>query len=270
MQPAPVLISGAGPSGLLLALWLSKYSVPFRIVDKALTPFETSRAVVVHARTLEIYRMLGIAGDIQNAGTQVLRSVINSEGRRKGHFDLSHGGKGQTYYPFVLSVTQDEHEAVLLNHLEKVGGQVERGVEVVGVVSPADNDSNGNMKVTLRSVKSGKEEIVAASYTIGCDGAHSGVRHAAGVAMEGGTYSRGFFVADVILHGDMQTQGEINVCLAQNEFVLILALPHKTNRARLIGFVPEACKELGDVSFEDCRPSIAKAAPRVTVDEVRW
>lgn len=266
----PALISGAGPSGLMLALWLAKYSVPFRIVDKALAPFETSRAIIMHARTLELYRMLGLAEDVLEAGTRVQRFVISSSGKRTGEYNLSDAGKGQSHYPFILSITQDEHEHTLIEKLEKNGVHVERGVEVVGMELPPEDDAEPNVKVTLRVVGDDVDEVMDASYVIGCDGAHSGVRHAAGTAMEGGTYSRSFFVADVVYHGDMQTQGEVNACLAQDEFLVILPLPHIANRARVIGFVPFEYEDLRSVSFEDSRPSVSKCAPSITIDEVRW
>ena len=56
-----VLIAGAGPTGLVLALWLTKLGVSVRIVDKTAEPGTTSRALAVHARTLELYQQLGLA-----------------------------------------------------------------------------------------------------------------------------------------------------------------------------------------------------------------
>lgn len=98
----------------------------------------------------------------------------------------------------------------------------------------------------------------------------SGVRHATDISMEGGTYTRSFFVADVYFSGDLEAQGAVNVCLAQSDFAVIMALPHKENRARIVGFVPDDGKELHDVTFDDCRPSVSRCMPRITVDEVRW
>lgn len=223
----------------------------------------------MHARTLEYYRMLGLANDFIEVGAKLERSVINKNGMRQGVLDIGDAGKDLSYFPFVLSITQDEHEAVLLRHLERRGVEVERGIEVVRMDLLGEKEEEAFVNVKVRN-GNGTESDIKASYVIGCDGAHSGVRHATDISMEGGTYTRSFFVADVSVHGDMQTRGEVNICFSGTEFVIILALPHKENRARLVGFVPDGDWDLKDVTFEDCRPSIAKAAPGIVADEVRW
>lgn len=155
----------------MLAIWLNKYSVPFRLVDKAEEPYKTSRAIAMHARTLELYRMLGLADELLKVGHKMERSVINLNGARKGTLKLDDAGKDLTHFPYVLSITQDEHEAVLVRHLEDRGVKIERGVEATGLESPRTDQNDKHVKVKLCTTK-GDESEMEASYVIGCDGAH--------------------------------------------------------------------------------------------------
>jgi 2-polyprenyl-6-methoxyphenol hydroxylase-like FAD-dependent oxidoreductase len=259
---------------MLFSLWLTKYNIPHRIIDKHTTTGQTSRAIVVHARTLEFYRMLGIDHEVLDISAKVKCLQINSNGQKKGLVPVGDAGIGQSFYPFISSVTQDEHEEVLQRRLEAAGQRVERGLEMVGVALPEGDKPDEFPKVTIRPVDGSNEdeEVVTASYVIGCDGAHSGVRHATGIEMKGGTYERTFFVADVFCHGPMQTEGNLNMCLSSSEFVIILPLPHKENRARIIGIVPQELQHptTEEITFDDCLPTIKKSAPRLKVDDLRW
>lgn len=270
-QPPPVLIVGAGPRGLLLSLWLTKYNVPHRLIDAHASAGQTSRAIVVHARTLEFYRMLGLDEEILAAGAKVNALQINSNGSPRGKVMVGDAGIGQSFYPFILSVTQDEHEEILERRLQQTGGKVERGFEMVEM---AVAEGERGVDVRIRPVGAGgvDEEVVRASFVVGCDGAHSAVRHAAGIEFPGGMYERTFFVADVFCHGPIQTGGNLNMCVSNKEFILILPLPRKENRARIVGIVPQDLQhpDTEEITFDDCRPTIAKAAPGLVLESVRW
>jgi 2-polyprenyl-6-methoxyphenol hydroxylase-like FAD-dependent oxidoreductase len=274
LTPPPVLIVGAGPTGLLMSLWLTKYGVPHRIIDRHTTTGQTSRAIVMHARTLEYYRMLGLDQEIVDVGAKVKQLNINNSGRKRGEVLVGDAGIGQSNFPFILSVTQDEHEEILQQRLEAAGQKVERGVEMVKMDLPPENDAQCYVGATIRPVggSSIDEEAITTSYVIGCDGAHSSVRHATGIAMDGGTYQHTFFVADVFCHSPIQTEGNLNLCISSKEFVVVLPLPHKENRARFIGIVPHNLRhlEIEEITFEDCLPTIKKAVPGMEVEDVRW
>jgi 2-polyprenyl-6-methoxyphenol hydroxylase-like FAD-dependent oxidoreductase len=215
--------------------------------------------------------MLGLSDEIIDVGAKVGKININNGGRKKSEVLVGDAGIGQSQFPFILSVTQDEHEEILQRRLDEAGTHVERGVELVKMDLPPENDVEGYVNVTIRPVGTENDETVTASYVIGCDGAHSGVRHATGIAMEGGTYSRTFFVADVFCHGPMQMDGNLNLCTSHKDFIIILPLPHKSNRARIIGLVPEDLQHLDEeITFQDCLPAISKAAPGLEVEDVRW
>jgi 2-polyprenyl-6-methoxyphenol hydroxylase-like FAD-dependent oxidoreductase len=126
-----VLIAGAGPTGLALALWLQRQAVRVRIIDKAQGPGSASRAVAVHARTLEFYGMLGLADEAINAGRKFEAINYWTSGRHRARAEIGDIGAGLSPYPFVLILPQDEHERLLLEHLRGLGVPVEYRTELL-------------------------------------------------------------------------------------------------------------------------------------------
>src|SRR6201990_1624843 len=126
-----VLISGAGPTGLVLALWLTKLGVKVRIIDKTAEPGTTSRALAVQARTLELYRQLDLADAVVAKGHRTPAAHLWGGGERKGGISLNDMGKGLTPYPFLHIFPQDEHEKLLVAKLESLGVAVERQTELL-------------------------------------------------------------------------------------------------------------------------------------------
>jgi 2-polyprenyl-6-methoxyphenol hydroxylase-like FAD-dependent oxidoreductase len=117
MARPQVLIVGAGPTGLVLALWLARSGTPFRLIDRKAQPAEGSRAMAVQARTLEFYRQLGIADEVIAGGFRLERIHLRDESREIAAVPLGNVGKGLSPYPFVLSFPQDDHERLLIGHL---------------------------------------------------------------------------------------------------------------------------------------------------------
>jgi 2-polyprenyl-6-methoxyphenol hydroxylase-like FAD-dependent oxidoreductase len=169
-MPEPqVLVVGAGPTGLVLGLWLARLGVPFRICEKNNGPGQTSRAMVVHARTLEFYRQLGIADDIMRRGIKVERMRLRKGSREVSVLEFGDFGKGLSPYPFILSFPQDEHERVLGEKLGALGVQIEWNTELTGF-----NDAGEHIDARLR--RNGRDETCPVSFLCGCDGVHSTVR----------------------------------------------------------------------------------------------
>jgi 2-polyprenyl-6-methoxyphenol hydroxylase-like FAD-dependent oxidoreductase len=225
-----VLIAGAGPTGLVLALWLARQGVGVRIVDKTSGPGTTSRAVVVHARTLELYRQLGLAADVIHAGMPNPGINLWVRGKKRAHITFGVAGSGLTPYPFILVFPQDRHERLLIERLEQMGVQVERDTELVGFEQREDH-----VRVTLRGPAG--EESCEARYLAGCDGARSPVRHQLGAAFEGGTYDQLFYVADVIAAGP-PVDGQIHLSLDDADFLALFSYTDD-GQARLIGSIRE-------------------------------
>src|ERR1700736_1343948 len=105
-----VLIVGAGPTGLVLALWLTKLGVNVRVVDKTAEPGTTSRALAVQARTLELYRQLGLADAVVDAGRKAVAVNLWVAGRQAARVPFETVGEGLTPCPFLLIFPQNEHE----------------------------------------------------------------------------------------------------------------------------------------------------------------
>ncbi len=127
----PVLIVGAGPTGLVLALWLTRLGVPIRIIDRAERPGTTSRALAVQARTLEFYRQIGIADDAIAGGVKVPALNLWVSGRPRARVPIDAIGEGLSPFAFALVYPQDAHERMLIDHLERAGIRVERETELV-------------------------------------------------------------------------------------------------------------------------------------------
>lgn len=264
MSDVPVFISGAGPTGMLLALWLTHFNVPFRIVDPNLSTGTTSRAIVVHARVLELYDQLGIADEAVKRGTILKTFAVNYNGAKCTELNVGNAGNGRSKFPFILSLAQDVHEEILQAELDKRGVRVERGTALVGLEQHGDH-------VQLRvKDREGKEGSYRARFVAGCDGAHSAVRRLTDVPMEGGTYARRFFVADVQADGAIVgDQSTISFCLSGDDFTLSIRMKGE-DRCRLIGFVPDELGDNNDIKFDDCLPSIRRNMTGIEILHLNW
>src|SRR6185436_5080874 len=165
-----VLIVGAGPTGLVLALWLTRLGVRVRIVDKTAAPGTTSRALGVQARTLELYRQVGLADAVVSGGRRMSAVNLWAAGKQVAHAVLGALGAGISPFPYVIIFPQDEHERLLIDRLAPAGVDVERETELV-----AFEESAGRVHARLRRAD-GSTEACEAAYIAGCDGAHSVVR----------------------------------------------------------------------------------------------
>jgi 2-polyprenyl-6-methoxyphenol hydroxylase-like FAD-dependent oxidoreductase len=231
MTHTPVLIVGAGPTGLVLALWLTRSGVSVRIIDEAAEPGTTSRALGVQARTLELYRQLGIAQEVVDAGNIVQAINVWSGDSPRARIAFGNLSVGVSPFPYLLVYPQDEHERLLIQHLDALGVRVERNTKLDGFVQDADG-----VRATLTG-PDGSESACDASYIAGCDGAHSKVRETLGIGFPGGTYAEFFYVADVEASGPFNA-GEAYGSLDGFDFVVIFPLSGD-GHVRLIGRVRE-------------------------------
>ena len=211
-----VLIAGAGPTGLVLALFLTRQGVKARIVDAADAPGTTSRALAVAARTLELYRQVELADDVVARGLKLAAANVWVGGKRAAHLHREIGA-GLSPYPYMLILPQDQHERLLIERLAALGVTVERGVSLTGIEPRAEH------VVARLAHASGRAETCEAAYLAGCDGARSPVRDALGAEFGGGTYSHLFYVADVEAGGPAANH-ELHVALDDADFVAIFPL----------------------------------------------
>src|ERR1700738_3821098 len=131
MKECDVLIIGGGPTGLVLALWLTRLGVPVRIVDKTAEPGTTSRALAVQARTLELYRQMDLTEEVLRRAHRTPAPNLWVKGQRAARVPFETIGEGLTPYPFLLIFPQDEHERLLIDRLEALGVSVERRTELL-------------------------------------------------------------------------------------------------------------------------------------------
>lgn len=258
---ADVLIVGAGPTGLVLALWLTRQGVPVRIIDRSAGPGTTSRAMAVQARTLELYRQLGIADAVIAAGHQNPAVNMWARGQRRAQILLADAGTGLTPYPFVLVYPQDHHERLLAERLRELGVTVERNTELLAFA-----DSGTKVSARLRTPDG--EETCEAAWLAGCDGARSTVRHQLGTGFEGGTYRHVFYVADVEISG-LQPPGQLHIAFDKGDFVLLIAYG-EGDAYRLIGTVQDERAERADTLTFDDISHAALTGLALQVRKVNW
>jgi 2-polyprenyl-6-methoxyphenol hydroxylase-like FAD-dependent oxidoreductase len=238
-----ILIVGAGPTGLVLANWLARLGIPLRIIDKAPGPGTTSRALAVHARTLELYRQLELTGAVLDNGHAVPTINLWVKGKAEARVAFTNIASDLTPYPFVKIFPQDEHERLLIERLSSFGIAVERPTELIGFSATDDR-----IVAQLRSAKG--DETCEAAYIAGCDGARSTVRKVMGTGFPGGTYQQVFYVADAEASGP-SVNGEINIDLDEADFLAVFPLK-EAGRVRLIGTVRDArAQHAESLTFSD-------------------
>jgi 2-polyprenyl-6-methoxyphenol hydroxylase-like FAD-dependent oxidoreductase len=233
-----VLIVGAGPTGLSLAAQCLRYGLSFVIIDGKDAPTEQSKALVVHARTLEIYDQYGLARHAREQGQPLTKIVVLSEGKVAAKPDFSELGRKFTPFPYFLVLAQSKNEHLLYEHLRAHGAEVRWSTQLIDFDQDAD-------AVTARiRTPLGITAELSARYLVGCDGASSLVRHQMGLGFEGSTYPRLFYVADVEMTLDIPDT-EINndgstliAALGENSYVL-LAPMKGDNHWRFTGNIPD-------------------------------
>jgi 2-polyprenyl-6-methoxyphenol hydroxylase-like FAD-dependent oxidoreductase len=195
-----VLVVGAGPVGLTMAAELARYGVPVRIVDKAAHRTDKSKALVLWSRTLELLERAGCAASFVDAGQKVDAANIVAGRSTVGRVEIA---SVKSPYPYALMLPQSETERLLEQHLKSYGVTVERQVELTEF-SQTDDGVAGKLRRA-----DGSEDGFEAEWLIGCDGAHSTVRHRLGLTFEGDTLQSDWVLADIHLKGYPYPESEI-------------------------------------------------------------
>ena len=252
-----VLIVGAGPTGLVLALWLARLGIRIRIIDKSPEPGTTSRAVALQARTLELYRQLGFAEEVVAAGLEFTAANFWARGKKAAHVEFGRLGAGLSPFPYGLIYPQDEHERFLIGRLRELGVQVERGSELLDF-----EETDGRIVARFQG------STCEAAFLAGCDGAHSTVRARLDLEFPGGTYEHLFYVADVEAGGPMMDR-ELHVSVDESDFIALFPLKAR-GRARLIGTIRPEAEDAGEhLGWDDVSKSLLQRL-RIEIRRVNW
>jgi 2-polyprenyl-6-methoxyphenol hydroxylase-like FAD-dependent oxidoreductase len=235
------LIVGAGPVGLTMAAALTHDGLVCRIIDKAPAPSDTSKALAVWARSLELLDGLGLADTFVRTGIKLTGGSIYAGGTRVVHLDLM---SDESPFGFPLMIPQNQTERLLTEHLAQKGGTIERRVELVRFEERLEE-----ARCTLRHAD-GDEETVDVPWLLGCDGAHSTVRHGLGLEFGGHAEPSDWMLADVHIEGSLP-KDEVSVFWHDDGVLAFFPIDH--DRFRMIadtgpatGQAPEAQPTLAD------------------------
>src|SRR5262245_12760149 len=182
-----VVIVGAGPTGLALAVALQQAGIRHVLIDRLAQGQNTSRAAVIHAHTLEVLESIGVADQLAAHGIKLANFRIRDRGRTLLSLSFDTLASRHNY---LLMLPQDATEKILAERLAALGGMIHRGVAVTWV-----RDSAAGAEVEVTSPAG--TQTIRARYVVGADGMHSNVRTAAGIAYEGAPYEESFVLADI-------------------------------------------------------------------------
>lgn len=247
-----IAVVGAGPTGLALAVTLARAGIAFCLLDQQAEGANTSRAAVVHARTLEVLDELGASAELVGRGVKLSRFAVRDGAHRLLTVPFD---RLPTPHPYTLMVPQYETEAVLLARLRALGGDVHRPYEVVSVVQ----DGEG----TTLTMSTG--QTLRADYVVGADGMHSTVRESSGIGFTGSSYAESFVLADVVMDW---TPGRGEVSLTFGAAGLLVVAPLPGGHYRVVATVDraEASPDLGFVQ----RVLDERAPGQATITELAW
>lgn len=241
-----VLIVGAGPSGLMMAAQLLRHGVQPVIIDTKRGPTDESKALAVQARSLEIYRQMGLIDKVLKDGKQAQAVSFNRNGKQLAQLQFSHVGEGQTLFPFIHLYQQSKNERLLLEFLTLNCCPVYWQTNLISIKQTTDTVTaeiqNNNSILTLQC-----------DYVVGADGAHSVVRKQSGIAFSGDTYQHEFYLADVELNNDTLNENEVQLFLEKKGFSAFFPMP-EANRYRIIGNLPDNLNKKEDLVIDDVLP----------------
>ncbi|GGH17321.1 FAD-dependent monooxygenase [Mucilaginibacter phyllosphaerae] len=261
-QHTGVLIVGAGPSGLMMAAQLLRYGVQPVIIDLKKGPTNQSKALAVQARSLEIYRQMGLVDKVLEGGKQAGGLALYTEGEQAATISLKDVGKTDTLYPFIHLYQQSKNERALLDYLTTACCPVYWETTLISLKQNKDN-----AEVILQSGNT--NHTLLCNYVIGADGAHSAVRKQLDIPFTGDTYQHQFYLADVEITN--KTPGDIvSLFLAKSGFAGFFPMPEE-HSYRIVGSLPDKLANKADLNINDILPALKGITTAdVEIAETRW
>lgn len=264
MRRTDVLIVGAGPAGLALRLALERLGIAAVQVDKHAAGLNTSRAAVIHARTLEVLEPCGVVAALLAKGIAVPDFRVRDRNRVLLHIGF---GDLPSRYHYALMCPQNDTEAILQARLDDLGARIERPAEFLGAT-----DAPGGMVAEL-ALPGERKEWLFARWIVGCDGARSRVRDQAGIAFVGDDYAEQFVLADVHMDWPLSRR-EVSLFFSERGLMVVAPLPEpdgaSRDRYRIVATVPSApaVPAIGDIDalLRERGPH----APGLHVEALAW
>lgn len=252
-----ILIVGAGPTGLALAITLQQAGVDYLLIDKLAAGLNTSRAAVIHAHTLEMLEPTGVVEDLERRGRQLQHFSVRDGDRALLRLKFD---KLPTRFNHILMIPQQETEAVLAVRLASLGGRVHRGVSALSV-----REAGAGYEVQVDTSEG--ERMICADYVVAGDGMHSVVRESAGIGFEGDSYADSFVLADVTMNWRTD-RDEVAFYLSPEGPVVVAPLPH--GHFRVVATVENAPEKPDAALIEKIMNTRGPKSQRIKVGEVFW
>jgi 2-polyprenyl-6-methoxyphenol hydroxylase-like FAD-dependent oxidoreductase len=240
-QSVAVLVVGAGPTGLVLASELFRHGVPCRIVEKNACATDQSRATDLQPRMLEVLYAMGLLDEVAAVGHKLTAFNFYASGERLGSLSLE---TLDSPYPWVLGLPQYDTEGILERHLERLGGRVERSVELAAL-----GDGPDGVTCTLLHPDRTWEKV-RADWVVACDGANSTVRQSMHLSFDGTTYDEHFVLADVRVESDLAMDAAHGFYGDDGHTMLLLPMPGERNVRLFSSVEPGDQTELSLATFE--------------------
>jgi 2-polyprenyl-6-methoxyphenol hydroxylase-like FAD-dependent oxidoreductase len=245
-QHTSVLIVGAGPSGLMMAAQLLRYGIIPVIIDSKQGPTNQSKALLVQARSMEIYRQMGIADKVQQGGKPAGRLAFCEDGEEKVKLNINSISGADTAFPYLFVYPQSSNERVLLDYLTLNCCPVYWDTTLTGL-SQTENLATATLQ------RNNGSQTLTADWVIGADGAHSLVRKTLNIPFNGDTYKNLFYLIDAKITG-IKDSDAIRAYLSNHGITAFFPLPDE-GYYRIIGNLP------GNINPDDKEPPLADILP---------
>ena len=258
----PVVIVGAGPTGLALAAELKRLGISAVLLDRLEAGLNTSRAAIIHARTLEVLEPLGVVPDLLTAGQKATEFHLRERSKILATISFA---DLHSAYPFALLCPQNITESILLARLQALGGDVQRPCEVISAgpgvneVSAAPNPNEAQVRYT----QGGETKTIRARWVVGCDGMHSIVREQNQIPFEGAAYEESFVLADLQMEWPL---GKTDVNLFFSDKAVTIVVPLPGDHFRVVATMEDAPPE---PAMEDFQRLLEERGPEGTIKITR-
>src|SRR6185503_3648022 len=262
-QHTQVLIVGAGPSGLMMAAQLLRYGIQPVIIDSKQGPTDESKALGVQARSLEIYRQMGIVDTIIKDGKKAKGISFSRNGKILAGFSITNVGEGQTPFPYIELYQQSKNEKLLPDFLTLHACPVYWDTTLLSLKQTAAHSE-------LQLQNEGRLTNITADWVIGADGAHSAVRKQLNIPFTGDTYNHVFYLADIEIGNEEVSDEQVSLFLASDGVAGFFPMP-EANRFRVIGNLPDELDKKENLQLEEVLPGISRVCGfSLTVKHNYW